>query len=120
MNWFKRRKERKERNKLVNFLNNMRRISLGDLPYGYMDNHQVEMEMLEWLIMSYDHRSGDPKEYLESLIKHKYHSHNHDNYVNYCRGNGVEPMTETERFRVWNKQIDFLYHWVYYKKIVNF
>jgi hypothetical protein len=106
-----------EKHKIEKFLNNLER-NAKFFPEGYLEVHNDKINWLHWLIASYEGRAGDPKELLESLINSSLNNYEH--YVNEMKAHNIEPKTETDMLKNLINHINFLYNWVYYKKIVGF
>jgi hypothetical protein len=85
---------------------------------GYLEIHKTEIDCLDWLIASYEGRAGKPIDYLESLMK--IYNARYDDYVFEMEKHNIIPLTEVERLKMWMREINFLYHWIYYKQIVGF
>ena len=86
-------------------------------PDGYLEYHKTEIDCLDWLIAYYEGRAGNPKDYLESLMKIKA---NYNDYAFEMEKHGIIPLTEVERLEMWIREINFLYQWIYYKQISGF
>ena len=106
-----------EKRKIEKFLNNLR-INTDSLPEGYLEVHKDKIEWLHWLIASYEGTAGDPKELLESLINSSLN--NYEYYANEMKVHNIEPVTEVHMLKNLINHINFLYNWVYYKKITGF
>jgi hypothetical protein len=109
MKYFKKRK-------LVKFMEHLKNPSV-PFPDGYLEYHKIEISCIEWLIASYEGRAGKPKDYLESLMNINL---KHDNYIHEMTIHNITPLTETERLKILIRQIDFLYQWIFYKRITGF
>lgn len=83
-----------EKRKIINFIAN---FITNDFPDGYKETKTIELDTLRWILAYYNGRAGEPKVYLEALLK------------------DINTMTP-EKMRT----INVLYNWVYYKKIVGF
>jgi CTP:phosphocholine cytidylyltransferase-like protein len=106
-----------EKRKLVKFLKNINK-SNNEFPDGYLDFHKNRIEWLEWLIASYDGKTAKPKMLLESLIKKNINDY--DSYVEEMERFNIKPMSEVDSLKYLVKHIEFIYNWVYYKKITGF
>jgi len=104
MNYFKKRRENKEKKILIDYLNNLNDPN-AQYPYWYIPIHQNKIDWIEWLIGYYEGRTAStPKELLEAYLDpiHKTQCHDYSALV-----------SELET-------IKFIYHWVYYKQITGF
>ena len=109
-------KKIREKRKLVKYLARLQDKNLR-YPNGYLESKKYLIGLIEWLIASYEGRAGDPKVYLESLINTKHH---YDDYVEEMNRFNIVPLSETEKLKILISEINFLYYWVYYKKITGF
>lgn len=107
----------KEKKKLVKYLNHLNDLNV-KYPDGYLEYHKNKIEWIKWLIHSYEGLAGDPKELLEAMIKFPLNHYN--DYVEECKKFNIEPLSEVDKLKNLIKDIDFIYHWVYYKKITGF
>lgn len=105
-----------EKRKLVKFLTRLQDKN-NNYPDGYLESKKELIELLDWLIASYEGRASDPKVYLESLINAKY---NYDDYVAEMKRFNITPLSEMDKLKMLNSDIKFLYDWVYYKRITGF
>lgn len=105
-----------EKRKLVKYLNYLEN-NKGKFPAGYLTAHNSRIEWLKWLIASYEGKASEPKTLLESLIKLNL---NYDDYVYEMQKFKISPLSEVDRLKDQIKHIEFLYQWVYYKKITGF
>lgn len=105
-----------EKRKLVKYLEHLKNPKIA-FPDGYLEYHKTEIDCLEWLIASYEGRAGSPKDYLESLMNIKSH---HDDYVGEMMKHNIIPLSETDRSKLLIRKINFLYQWIFYKKITGF
>jgi hypothetical protein len=104
--------------KIEKFLNNLER-NTNSFPEGYLEVHKDKIEWLHWLIASYEGRAGDPKELLEALINLSLNNY-YEYYANEMKAHDIEPIMEIDKLKNLISHINFLYNWVYYKKIVGF
>lgn len=105
-----------EKRKLVKYMEHLKNPKV-PFPDGYLEYHKTEIDCLEWLIASYEGRAGNPKDYLESLMNIKSH---HDDYVSEMENHNIIPLSETDRLKMWIREINFLYQWIFYKRITGF
>jgi hypothetical protein len=105
-----------EKRKIEKFLNNLR-TNADSFPEGYLEVHNDKINWLHWLKASYEGRAGDPKELLEALIDSRYR---YEDYLNEMKAHDIEPIMEIDKLKNLISHINFLYNWVYYKKIVGF
>lgn len=105
-----------EKRKLLKYMERLKNPKV-PFPKGYLEYHKTEIDCLEWLIASYDGRAGNPKDYLESLMNMKL---NYDNYVYEMEKFNITPLSKIEKLEIKLREINFLYHWIYYKRIIGF
>jgi hypothetical protein len=86
-------------------------------PDGYLEYHKTEIYCLEWLIAYYESRAESPKYYLESLMNTKL---NYNDYVREMENHNIMPLSETDRLKIRIREINFLYQWIFYKRIIGF
>jgi hypothetical protein len=102
-----------EKRKLIKFRNNLENNNV-----NYLKHHKRRIEWLDWLISSYEGRTGDGKRLLESLMRTNLGFY--DDYVIEMKRIKVVPISEATWLKDLIMQIDFLYQWIYYKKITGF
>ena len=101
MNYFKKRRENKEKKILVDYLNHLQNPKVA-FPDWYIFAHRNKIEWIEWLIGYYEGRTAStPNELLEEIL----------NPIRKLPEYNLEAEIES---------IKFLYHWVYYKQITGF
>jgi hypothetical protein len=111
-------KKNLEKRKLVKYLARLNDKNL-NYPKGYLESKKYLIDMIEWLIASYEGRASNPKIYLESLINSKEINH-YDDYVAEMKRFNIKPLSETKKLKILISEINFLYNWVYYKEITGF
>lgn len=106
-----------EKRKLIKFRDNIEKNKCNFHP-NYMEAQKERLRWLDWLIASYDDRTGDPKILLESLLRLSPYSY--ANHIKSLREYNFPPKSESEILIQTLEQINFIYHWVYHKEIIGF
>jgi len=116
-----RSRKSKEKRRLVKYLAELESLKKNGslitlMNPSYWEDKKWLFDLIEWLIGYYEDRTAsNPKEYLESMIKFNLNSY--DDYVNEMERFNITPMSEVDKLKMLIHEINFLYNWVYYKRI---
>ena len=113
MKYFEKRKLVKYKKKLEN-----PKVSF---PSWYLESQKNRIEWLDWLISYYDgDTASTPKELLEAVLRKRQYQSQYQDYADEMKGRDITPISEIDWLRDSIEWADFLYQWVYYKKITGF